>query len=230
VARASGRHPDSTLLEAATKAEKFIEAQQHSDGGWRYTSNLDEPSDSSVSGWAMLALKSCREAGITVSEPTVSRMVQFFKRQADPLTGRTHYQTPNFSTDALTGVGMLVDQFVLHQSSSPLNTLAAPYLADMAEREWGQGNRRQHDYYLWYNCTLAMYQAGGEPWERWNKVVREMVLSLQVHGESCDRGSWVPDDQWSVFGGRVYSTALATLTLEVYYRFAKQPHEETVEK
>ncbi|HEV3023300.1 MAG TPA: hypothetical protein VGX76_12570, partial [Pirellulales bacterium] len=230
VARASGRHPDSKLLEAAIKAEKFIEAQQHSDGGWRYTSNLNEPSDCSISGWAMLALKSCREAGITVSEPTVSRMVQFFKRQSDPLTGRTHYQTPNFGTDALTGVGMLVDQFVLHQSSSPLNTLAAPYLADMAEKEWGDGNKRNKDYYLWYNCTLAMYQAGGEPWERWNKVVREMVLSLQVHGESCDRGSWVPDDQWSVFGGRVYSTALATLTLEVYYRFAKQTNDEAVEK
>jgi hypothetical protein len=230
VARASGRHPDSTLLEAAIKAEKFIEAQQHADGGWRYTTNLNEPSDSSVSGWAMLALKSCREAGISVSDPTVTQMVQFFQRQADPLTGRTHYQTPTFSTDALTGVGMLVDQFVLHRRSSPLNSLAAPYLADMAERQWGQGSSQQHDYYLWYNCTLAMYQAGGEPWERWNEVVRELVVSLQVHGDGCDRGSWLPDDQWGVFGGRVYSTALATLTLEVYYRFAKQPPDQAIEK
>ena len=37
----------------------------------------------------------------------------------------------------------------------------------------------------------------------------------------CARGSWPPTDQWGAHGGRIYSTALAVLTLEVYYRFAK---------
>lgn len=228
VARASGRHPDARILDGAIKAEKFIEAQQHHDGGWRYGGiPLSAPSDCSVSGWAMLALKSCREAEIPVSDSTFSRMVSFFRNQEDPLTGRTHYQTPNFGTDALTGVGMMLNQFVTHQADSPLNALAAPYLAEMAESRWGPGVANQpHDYYLWYNCTLAMYQAGGEPWNRWNKIIREKVQTLQVHGDGCDRGSWAPDDQWGGYGGRIYSTALATLTLEVYYRFAKQQEQE----
>jgi len=233
VARASGRHPDAKILHAATKAEKFIEAQQHHDGGWRYTPNLNDPSDSSVSGWVMLALKTCREAEIPVSDRTFSRLVSFFKNQEDPLTGRTHYQTPNFGTDALTGVGMLLDQFVTHHADSPLIALAAPYLAELAESEWGPGvaNPPQYDYYLWYNCTLAMYQAGGDPWKRWNQVVRERVQGLQIKGEGCDRGSWAPNDHWGAQGGRIYTTALATLTLEVYYRFAKQPQEgETKEE
>ncbi|HVC99107.1 MAG TPA: hypothetical protein VND64_35920, partial [Pirellulales bacterium] len=227
VARASGRHPDAKILDAAIKAESFIEAQQHHDGGWRYGGiPLSAPSDCSVSGWAMLALKSCREAEIPVNGRTFSRMVSFFKNQEDPLTGRTHYQTPAFTTDALTGVGMLLNQFVTHQADSPLNALAAPYLAEIAESHWGPGVPKQpHDYYLWYNCTLAMYQAGGEPWDRWNKIIREEVQSLQIHGDGCDRGSWAPLDQWSEYGGRIYSTALATLTLEVYYRFAKQQED-----
>lgn len=33
------------------------------------------------------------------------------------------------------------------------------------------------------------------------------------------RGSWGPTGPWSEAGGRVLSTALATLTLEVYYRY-----------
>ena len=32
-------------------------------------------------------------------------------------------------------------------------------------------------------------------------------------------GSWDPDDQWARTGGRVYQTAICTLTLEVYYRY-----------
>ena len=32
-------------------------------------------------------------------------------------------------------------------------------------------------------------------------------------------GSWDTNDLWGGYGGRVYTTALATLTLEVYYRF-----------
>jgi hypothetical protein len=35
-------------------------------------------------------------------------------------------------------------------------------------------------------------------------------------------GSWDPDDsRWGRYGGRIYTTALATLTLEVYYRYLR---------
>lgn len=75
------------------------------------------------------------------------------------------------------------------------------------------------DYYLWYNCTLAMSQAGGEPWRQWNVAVRDLVTGLQEH-DGCRRGSWShEDDVYGTVGGRVYSTALAALTLQSYYRF-----------
>ena len=76
------------------------------------------------------------------------------------------------------------------------------------------------DYYTFYNGTLAMFQAGGQPWKRWNDVVRDTLVDRQCgEDEGCRRGSWDPTGRWSPEGGRVYSTALAVLTLEVYYRY-----------
>jgi hypothetical protein len=222
VARAAQRHPDERYLTAATKAVEFIESQQHNDGGWRYTPDKWAPSDASVSGWSMLALKTAKEAELQVQDDTMSHMTAFFKRLADPLTGRTHYQGLTYVTDATTGVGMMVDEFVQHQPDSDQVHLGAAYLADQAESEWGMGRQTASDYYLWYNCTLAMFMAGGDTWDRWNNVIRDHVVSLQIHGDECNRGSWEPNDRFGGSGGRVYSTALGVLTLEVYYRFARE--------
>ena len=48
--------------------------------------------------------------------------------------------------------------------------------------------------------------------------MREILISEQITSGK-NAGSWDPKDSWGRYGGRLYSTALATLTLEVYYRF-----------
>ena len=63
--------------------------------------------------------------------------------------------------------------------------------------------------------------AGGPEWERWNKIVRDQVVKRQIKA-GCERGSWPNDDTHGAVGGRVYTTALAIMTLEVYYRFARK--------
>ena len=74
VARAAGRHVDERYLNATTKAIKFIESQQHDDGGWRYNPIKSEPSDASVSGWSMLALKTAVEAGVQVDKGVIANL------------------------------------------------------------------------------------------------------------------------------------------------------------
>jgi hypothetical protein len=71
--------------------------------------------------------------------------------------------------------------------------------------------------YYWYYGTLAMYQYGGKPGERWNAAVRDPLIDQQV-ADGDNAGSWDPNGPWGRYGGRLYSTAVATLTLEVYYR------------
>jgi hypothetical protein len=77
--------------------------------------------------------------------------------------------------------------------------------------------------YYWYYGTLAMFQNGGPAWDSWNAQVRDGLVRRQELGGHAS-GSWDPTackDRFDALGGRVYCTALATLTLEVYYRYQR---------
>jgi len=78
-------------------------------------------------------------------------------------------------------------------------------------------NRRVNMYY-WYYGTMAMYLSGGQEWDRWNQQMKATLLDSQVTN-GANQGSWEPNGLWAGYGGRTYSTAMAALTLEVYYRY-----------
>ena len=84
---------------------------------------------------------------------------------------------------------------------------------------WG-ANGETVDLYYWYYGTMAMFQmqSQGEYWKHWNEAMRDMLIRHQVK-EGEMRGSWDPVGLWGDIGGRVYSTALVALDLEVYYRY-----------
>jgi uncharacterized protein YfaP (DUF2135 family) len=216
---------------ALAHAVAFIERTQHDDGGWRYTLDKREPSDMSVSGWPVLALKSAKEAGVSVSPLVIRNVRQFFQRRLRPNDrGRSNYERDGqIQTDATTGVGMLGRQFLFNEPDAAVVHQAAEYLAELAEQNWGLQGDEPPDYYLWYNCTLAMFMHGGEPWQRWNNVVRDRIVELQCR-DGCSRGSWDPSDPWGAEqgGGRIYSTAMAVLSLQVYYRYTP-PSEQAIE-
>jgi uncharacterized protein YfaP (DUF2135 family) len=223
VARASGQPVEPRYLEAATKAVEYIQSHQYKDGGWRYWENPgpNEAGDTSVTGWQVLALKSAREATIPVDKTCVENVRRYFINRELGNHGRTGYTPPPaFNTEATTGIGMLAKQFLLDEPDAPLVHQAADYLPGYAEKSWGDLHHRQEsDFYTWYNCSLGMFQAGGEPWNRWNQVIRDELIRLQRH-DGCVRGSWDPNYRWGPQGGRILSTALGALTLEVYYRYA----------
>ena len=82
------------------------------------------------------------------------------------------------------------------------------------DQKWSAEVKEQKiDYYTTYHAALAFHRLGGKDWETWNK---SMVKALRAAQES--NGSWGMD-KWYKQGGRIYSTALATMSLEVYYRY-----------
>jgi hypothetical protein len=74
------------------------------------------------------------------------------------------------------------------------------------------------DMYYWYYGTLALFQVGKEPWKQWISAIETAILENQ-RKDGDEKGSWDPVGPWGREGGRVYSTALMTMCLEVYYRY-----------
>ena len=85
---------------------------------------------------------------------------------------------------------------------------------------------REINFYYWYYATLCMFQMGDDHWKAWNTHMKKALLGNQRKGGPMDGskadvdGSWDSVGGGSVpYGGRVFSTALGALTLEVYYRY-----------
>jgi len=74
-------------------------------------------------------------------------------------------------------------------------------------------------YYNYY-ATMVLHHRRGQFWKTWNPKMRDYLIEQQVL-DGHEAGSWHFDDQAGAGkqGGRLYSTAMAAMTLEVYYRF-----------
>ena len=104
-----------------------------------------------------------------------------------------------------------------------------PSIKAAASKFAEQGPSKSDIYYNYY-ATQVMKQYGGAEWESWNTRMRDQLVSSQVqtgHGQ----GSWFVEDGHSTdSGGRLYSTCMSTMMLEVYYRYmplyAEQAEED----
>src|SRR5204863_5973968 len=78
------------------------------------------------------------------------------------------------------------------------------------------------DVYYYYYATQVMHNFGGDDWKAWNEKMRDQMIASQetAANQPATYGSWSPaGDQWGRTGGRLMTTSLNLLTLEVYYRY-----------
>lgn len=213
-----GTSGDPFLKQAAQRAVDFLVFAQHPElGGWRYEARSD--ADTSVTGWVVLALVAAHDARLKVAGFRGAR--EWIERVTEPAYYRVGYQQPlDFATQEprLTAVGMVCRQALGTPSNHPALTVG---------KEWclRQLPRVEHtDLYFAYYATLALFQIGGEPWQRWNDaMVPALLQRIHKQNEGCRRGSFDSQGVHHEFGGRVYGTAMSALMLEVYYRYEKFP-------
>ena len=86
------------------------------------------------------------------------------------------------------------------------------------ERIAESGPSRTNLYYNYYAQRL-MFQAGGDTWREWNHQMINYLAETQAT-EGHESGSWYCEGggHGAQRGGRLYATAIAAMTLEVYYR------------
>lgn len=203
---------DPRLGEAATKAVDFIVKSQHQpSGGWRY--NPNEPGDTSVVGWQVMALKSAEMAGIAVPKTAYDNVHRWLASvEGDKPIGGVFGYVNQQPSPAMTAEGLLCLEFLEEPRTSPRLQHGTEYLLKyLPEKD------QRDTSYSWYYATQVLYHLQGEPWETWNKPLKELLLDTQDK-EGHTSGTWAPKDQWEQRGGRIYATSIKLLMLEIDYR------------
>jgi hypothetical protein len=213
--------------EPAQRGVNFVHKAQNPYLAWRYGVR-DGDNDTSVTGWMTMVLKSA-----TLSELDVDK--SSFKG-TEPEFGRVGYQNrggqssrtnemmdrfPADQTESLTAVALTARIFAGQNPETNEMILKGADLIVKKLPRWDE-DAGTIDMYYWYYATLALFQVGGDHWKKWNESMKDSIVDNQrVEQGRDERGSWDPVGPWAPEGGRVYSTSLLCLCLEVYYRYGK---------
>ncbi len=207
---AYGMTKDRKLKQAAEGAVLFlVNSQNPRGGGWRY--NPREDGSTSVTAIQVMALKAAEKAGIKIPDSTWKGISFYLDSVSVDGKGRYAYE---------------IEKKTYSMSVTSMAMLSRMYLG------WGRddGDMRAcvalidkgtstENYYTNYFATQVMKNWGGPEWDRWNNRLRDQLIARQ-ETDGPAKGSWAPQDRadYSKSGGRLLTTCLATLTLEVYYR------------
>jgi hypothetical protein len=223
LAEACAMTGDHRLKPAVTKAVNYCMAAQHpTTGGWRYRPG--DMGDTSQLGWQLMALASAKQAGINVPSQTWDRGDRFLQSvRRGTYGGLASYRPDSPATTSMTAealycrlllgeiVGRRIDESAAREASAQI-------LAALPTTE-------RINLYYWYYATLALHhrhpqnERSAADWNAWNDALTTTLVATQISSGS-NAGSWDTNTVWGGYGGRVYTTAMAAMCLEVYYRYA----------
>lgn len=226
---AYGLTGSALFKDQAQKAVDYLVQAQNPGKGWRYSSRSGD-NDTSVTGWAVMALKSAELSGLAFPRTAFDGARGWLDETTEEAYGRAGYthkgtgkvfcphNTAFDHHEALTSIAVMSRIFMDRKVDARVRAGA-----ELVAREVPSLEASKIDYYAWYYAALALFQFDGPDgalWSKWNKgMLQSLVASQKPRTSGCDNGSWEPSDRWGCEGGRVYATAVNALTLEVYYRY-----------
>jgi hypothetical protein len=230
---------------SAQKAVEFLMAARNPRRAWRYGVKPGDD-DTSVTGWMTMVLQSARlintelaRAGKPLVFPkddeAFAGVQAWLDAVTDPATGRVGYLArgtgpsretsrvaafPPEKSEATTAIGLLARVFLSEDAASSDTVKKGLDLCANLPPTWDTA-AGTIDLCYWYFGTMAVFQLGGEPWSRWERALDTALIPAQrMDGNYCGfKGSWDPIDAWGPDGGRVYSTSMACMCLEVIHRY-----------
>jgi hypothetical protein len=229
LAEAQAMSGDRRLEPAVIKAVNFsLAAQNTGTGGWRYRPG--DSGDTSQMGWQIMALASAKRAGIRVPDQTWNRVDRFLRSvRHGNFGGLASYRPDSPASTSMTAESLYCHSVLDEMSGLTFAEPAANEATDQLLTALPNADRV--NLYYWYYATLALHHrqqtndAASAAWHTWNDALTGALLGTQVT-DGSDSGSWNTNCQWGGYGGRVYTTAMAAMCLEVYYRYAPAPNEQ----
>jgi hypothetical protein len=206
LAEAFGMTSDPMLAPYVRDAIRFIETSQDlHGGGWRYLPG--QAGDTTVTAWQIAALKSAAIAGAAVPSPTIDAACRFLDRVQVRKGEGYGYLSPQ-DRSCTSAIGLLCRIYTAWPNDRTLDR----GLARLAK----PGPPPEAVYQNFY-LAQALLLRDHPAWRRWNTMNREHLIARQAR-LGHETGSWTFADADTAPGGRLGHTALAVLTLEVYYR------------
>lgn len=207
-----GMTKNSRYAAPAELAIQYALKAQASEGGWRYQPGLD--SDTSVTGWFVMALQSARMAKMEVPDSALDNISKYLDSVSTQDGSRYSYQRGREADEVMTSEALLCRQYLGWKRNDPRMLAGADYVG-VHPLAYGGGSQ---NVYYWYYATQFFHHMEGPYWNKWNSVMRQAVPTQQIKS-GAEKGSWSPaDDEWGPHGGRLYVTCLSIYMLEVYYR------------
>ena len=208
---------DPSAITAAKRAIAFTKRMQHpATGGWRYTPG--DPGDMSQLGWQAMVLDAGHRAKLPIDRSAVAGVQRFLRSVR---TGRTgglaSYRPGEAPSRTMTAEALATRLLVGDQVPQGEIDEAENYILQQLP---GNG---QDNYYYWYYASLALHQLQDNAWETWNDSLQSRLLTTQATD-----GSWPTSSVWGGYGGKIYTTAMAALCLESYYRHTLRSDRERI--
>jgi hypothetical protein len=226
-----GLTSDPVLRPYAQATLNYLQKAQAKDGGW---AEGDGASDLAVTGWVLQALDAGKLGGLVVDDRVLKNAVKFLDTRATGARKSAYGTTSDKDAKpgtAATATGLLCRHlFDEWRADHPGMTEGA---AGLAKNPPGAKDR---DALYVYHASWVLLHAGGDRWREWNEGpkgtngTRDLLTGAQ-HRKTDDvklHGSW--DADTGAFGtkyGRIGTTALNLLSLEVYYRHAPRYKKES---
>lgn len=239
---------DRVLYPACERAIEFMLQRQNPGMGWRYDPRTKE-NDTSVTGWMVLTLHTCEMAGFKFDKSKCYADADtWFKLVTVDVKGypQVGYDAPGNGCsrlrsaidvyDSVPSMDAIYVMSALFMGTTDVKDSTVQSLAKVCTlpEHLPKWELNKLDYYYWYYASNALFQVGGANWQRWENAMSETILKHQRGWHSKDRdanlvtaqtldehGSWDPVDAWGAVGGRVYSTAINTLTLQTWTRYQR---------
>ena len=205
------------LQNQISELNRQLQGSQYPEGGFGYNG---PGNDAHVTSFQVMALKSAKLAKLDVPEEAFDRLRKYYDMALRP-DYRTNYgvNITNNSTKARTALGLFCRIFLdVGTKSRKIEKIADVIAKDgpmfKQEELWFHDKEPIPNYFQIYYGTYGMFQMGGDYWKNWNSQFRDRLIAEQFKNPENLRGSWTPG-----FGGRVVTTAIAIMALEVYYRY-----------
>ena len=209
-------------LSIILRAQAVRKQAQHQ-GGWRYKPNSTD-SDLSVSGWAIMALRSARLNGAPVPDAAIDSAIRYVISSYNPDEKGFSYIPParferSGTSSSMSAVAILCLELT-GKHGHPIIKPTAEAILDLTETE---NHRHKNTAYGNYYIAQAMFQIGGDHWERY----AGWMYPFYIENQNLE-GSWGRDSGAFVFRrnrevdksnhGSVYETSITLLALSVPFR------------